>query len=389
MLPKPFYLVILLGMSMMTCNPKSEVNTRTSDTASETVKKGITVSPFGALPDGTKVSLYTLTNSQGVTMKVMNYGGIITSLIVPDVNNIFEDVVLGYDSLDGYLKSNPYFGALIGRYGNRIAKGQFTLDGKKYALATNNGQNHLHGGLKGFDKVFWNIEEYPSEDGVALKLTYQSKDMEEGYPGNLSVQVIYVLTDNNELDLLYEATTDKKTIINLTQHTYFNLSAFREDILSHELQLNANDFLPVDETLIPSGKLQPVTNTPFDFRKPVKIGARINNDDQQLKFGKGYDHCWVLPQTGDSLNVAAILYDSISGRKVTVSTTEPGIQFYSGNFLDGTIKGKRETVYKFRHGLCLETQHFPDSPNKPNFPSVILEPGATYTSRTKYHFSVR
>ena len=374
----------------MRCNPKTEVTTQSADSTIQAVKKGIRVSPFGTMDDGTAVSLYTMTNSQGVVMQVINYGGIITSLSIPDRNGIMEDVVLGYDSLAGYLRSNPYFGSLIGRYGNRIARGKFSLDGKPYTLATNNGANHLHGGVKGFDKVFWNIAEHPADNGVAIKLTYRSKDMEEGYPGNLDVTVIYVLTDNNELELSYEATTDKTTIVNLTQHTYFNLTGATRDILSHHLQLNADHFLPVDPTLIPTGKLESVSNTPFDFKREQRIGSRIQARDAQLKAGNGYDHCWALvKKSPDSFDTAAVLYDSISGRQVTVSTTEPGIQFYSGNFLDGSITGKRGVVYNFRYGLCLETQHFPDSPNQKNFSSVVLEPGKTYRTRTTYAFSVR
>jgi aldose 1-epimerase len=391
MLSKTNCLVLILSaVFLIRCNPKTEVSTQPADTVSGNVKKGVEQSSFGQLPDGTKVSLFTMTNSRGVVMKVMNYGGIITSLLVPDRNGTMEDIVLGYDSLEGYLTANPYFGALIGRYGNRIARGKFLLGGKQYSLATNNGVNHLHGGLKGFDKVFWTIEEQPSDKGVAIRLTYQSKDMEEGYPGNLTVRVLYLLNDNNELELFYEATTDKKTIVNLTQHTYFNLTACKQDILSHQLELNASHFLPVDATLIPTGELLRVENTPFDFRTSFRIGGRIDEDHPQLKAGNGYDHCWALSKdsTG-SFSRAAVLYDSASGRQVTVTTTEPGIQFYSGNFLDGSIKGKNGIVYNFRYGLCLETQHFPDSPNKGDFPPVVLEPGSTYRSQTKYSFSVR
>jgi aldose 1-epimerase len=379
-----------LILIMISCSPKTEQKKEVMP-VNETIAQGtITVSPFGALPDGRSISLYTMTNSKGMVMKVMDYGGIITSLTMPDANGKIEDVVLGYDSLAGYVKESPYFGALIGRYGNRIAKGKFSIDGKEYKLATNNGPNHLHGGLKGFDKVVWLAEEQPVTNGsVSLKLSYQSQDMEEGYPGKLSAEVLYTLTDNNELKIDYKATTDKKTIVNLTQHTYFNLSAGKKDILDHELILNADKFLPVDKTLIPTGELKDVTNTPFDFRKPTAIGARIQQNNEQLKFGNGYDHCWALNVTQDGLHHAATLYDSASKREVVVYTTEPGIQFYSGNFLDGSIKGKGGTVYNFRTGLCLETQHYPDSPNQKNFPSVILEPGATYTSQTVYKFSVR
>lgn len=380
--------LLTLFIIITSCKTNTEVKTQSVEKV-EKDTTAITVTHFGELTDGTPMSLYTLQNRTGAQMKVINYGGIITSLTMPDKNGKMADIVLGYDSLEGYVTNNPYFGALIGRFGNRIAKGKFSLDGKSYTLAVNNLGNHLHGGIKGFDKVIWNIEEQEVDEGVALKLTYLSKDMEEGYPGNLNVQVIYTLTDNNELKVDYKATTDKKTIINLTQHSYFNLSGGKQDILSHELVLNADKFLPVDKTLIPTGELKDVTNTPFDFRKPVTIGKRINEKNEQLTFGKGYDHCWVLNKAADGLNHAGTLYDSVSGREVVVYTSEPGIQFYSGNFLDGSITGKNNTVYNFRTGLCLETQHFPDSPNQKNFPSVELSPGQTYTSQTVYKFSVR
>lgn len=383
-----FYLVIVIFI-MVRCNPKTEIGTSATDKKPSS-PKGITSLPFGEMPDGKKVSLYTLANSNGLVMKVINYGGIITSLEVPDRNGLNADVVLGYDSLGDYLRSNPYFGAVIGRYGNRIAKGKFTIDNKQYTLATNNAANHLHGGVKGFDKVFWNIQEHPAENGVALKLSYESKDMEEGYPGNLKTEVIYTLTDSNELRIQYRAVTDQKTIVNLTQHTYFNLSGLDSDILSHELTLFADRFLPVDETLIPTGELKPVTNTPFDFTLPSPIGSGINNKDDQLSIAKGYDHCWALSgPLENGMRKAAELYEPVSGRLVIVTTTEPGIQFYSGNFLDGSIKGKKDNVYNFRDGLCLETQHFPDSPNRKEFPSVILEPGQAYTSETVYRFTAR
>ncbi|MBT1703586.1 aldose epimerase family protein [Chryseosolibacter indicus] len=380
---------LLLTILIISCNPKKEVNTETKQADSLTTRGSVESAPFGTMPDGTQVSVFTLTNSNGVKMKVINYGGIITSLSVPDKNNKIEDIVLGFDELDGYLKDSPFFGALIGRYGNRIAKGKFTLDGKSYSLAVNNGANHLHGGNKGFDKVFWNIKKDSTDNGVAIKLSYTSKDMEEGYPGNLQAEVTYTLTDNNELQIDYKATTDKKTVVNLTQHTYFNLTGGKQDILSHHLLLNADRFLPVDKTLIPTGELKPVSNTPFDFTKSQIIGSRISNNDEQLKIAGGYDHCWVLNKATDGLNTVGTLYDSISGREVTVYTTEPGVQFYSGNFLDGSITGKSGVVYNKRYGLCLETQHFPDSPNKPEFPSVVLNPGETYTSQTVYKFSVR
>jgi aldose 1-epimerase len=376
---------------LMNCNKKSTPEqSEMSDTVQTQSKKNITVNSFGKLPDGTAVSLYTLTNANGMTMTVMNYGGIITSLKAPDKNGVFEDVVLGYDSLAGYLKSSPYFGALIGRYGNRIAKGKFSLDGKEYTLAQNNNVNNLHGGPKGFDTRFWNIKEHDVDNGAALILSYVSKDMEEGFPGNLTVDVIYHLTDSNELKIDYKATTDKKTIVNLTQHSYFNLSGnTKTDILSHELMMNADQFVPVDETLIPTGKLKSVSETPFDFKTPTAIGSRIDKKDQQLRFGGGYDHCWVLNTKGDISKVAATVHDPSTGRVMSVYTTEPGLQFYSGNFLDGSITGKYNVVYKHRYGFCLETEHFPDSPNQKDFPSVVLNPGQEYRTQTVYSFSTK
>lgn len=345
---------------------------------------------FGETKSGVVIDRYTLRNKNGLEVSVINYGGIITSLLTPDKNSVLEDIVLGFDSLSDYEAENPFFGALIGRFGNRIAKGQFTLDGTRYTLAQNDGENHLHGGEKGFDKVIWVIEGYPSSEGKAVKLTYLSKDMEEGYPGNLQAEVIYTLTDDDELKIDYKATTDKKTIINLTQHSYFNLSGnTKRDILDHSLTLHADQFLPVDKTLIPTGTLMDVSGTPFDFNEATSIGSRINNDDQQLKFGLGYDHCWVLNNQQDTLHKAATLYDAVSGRQLDVFTTEPSIQFYSGNFLDGSLTGKNKRIYTHRTGLCLETQHFPDSPNQPSFPSVELNPGEVYTSHTVFKFSVR
>jgi aldose 1-epimerase len=308
-------------------------------------------------------------------------------LMVPAKDGKILDVILGYDSLAAYEKNNPFFGALVGRYGNRIGKGKFSLDGKEYSLVKNNNGNHLHGGTKGFDKVFWNIEELAVENGVALKLSYLSKDMEEGYPGNLQTEVIYTLTDDNTVKFDYKATTDKKTIVNLTQHTYFNLNGGKSDILSHVIALNADRFVAVDETLIPTGELKEVANTPFDFRTPFVIGGRINAKDQQIEFGKGYDHCWVI--NGEGLKQTAVVYDSTSGIEMQVFTTEPGVQFYTGNFLNGSLTGKNNVVYNQRTGFCLETQHFPDSPNKNNFPSVVLNPGETYTSQTTYNFGIR
>jgi len=337
--------------------------------------------------DGKPVERYTLTNANGIELKAISYGGIITSLRVPDRTGKMDDIVLGFDSLDGYLKDPPFFGAIIGRYGNRIGKGQFTLDGKTYKLATNNGPNHLHGGNKGFDKVVWTVEPV-GRNGLAFSRV--SPDGEEGYPGNLQVRVTYTLTDKNELIVDYRASTDKATPVNLTQHSYFNLAGQSSgDILGHQLTLHADRYTPVDDTLIPTGELAPVAGTPFDFRKATAIGARINNDDPQLKAGKGYDHNWVLNRTGNALQPAARVVEPSTGRTLDISTTEPGIQFYSGNFLDGTITGKGGAVYKHRTGFCLETQHYPDSPNHPQFPTTTLRKGATYKSTTIYRFSAR
>ncbi|MBI4581023.1 MAG: galactose mutarotase [Planctomycetes bacterium] len=344
--------------------------------------------------DGQQVLLYHLSNANGMTADISNYGGIVTRLVVPDRNGRLDDVVLGYDKLADYLKATPYFGAIVGRYGNRIAKGRFTLDGVEYKLATNNNENHLHGGLKGFDKVVWAVAgEGVDAKGVRLTLTYASKDGEEGYPGNLKATVVYTLTHNNELKIDYEATTDKATPINLTHHGYWNLAgAGNGDILGHELMLNADRFTPVDATLITTGELRAVKGTPFDFTTPTAIGARVNQDDEQLKFGKGYDHNFVLNKTGSGMTLAARVFESTSGRVMEVYTTEPGIQFYCGNFLDGSNVGKDGKVYHHRYGFCLETQHFPDSPNKqdnPQFPSAILGPGQTYEHHTVYKFSTK
>jgi aldose 1-epimerase len=345
--------------------------------------------PFGKTTDQTAVDLYTLTNVQGVEARIMTYGGIVVSLKVPDGNGKLGDVVLGYDTLEGYLKNNtPYFGAVIGRYGNRIARGSFTLSGHEYILAKNNGENHLHGGIKGFDKVVWRAAEINSHDGVGLALTYLSKDGEEGYPGNLSAKVVYTLTNQNELKIEYVGTTDKETVVNLTNHSYFNLAG-AGNILKHDLMISADQFTPVDQGLIPEGALRSVKDTPMDFTQAKAIGARIDQQDSQLVFGKGYDHNWVLNQTDGKLSLAARVHDPESGRVLEVYTTEPGVQFYSGNFLDGTIKGKGGQVYQKRAGLCLETQHFPDSPNRPDFPSTILKPGQTYATTTVYRFSAK
>jgi len=348
--------------------------------------------PFGKTADGTVVDLYTLTNKNGVEAKITNYGGIVVSLKVPDRKGIMGDVVLGFDSLSSYVAKNPFFGVLVGRYGNRIAGGAFKLDGVVYALAKNNGPNHLHGGVKGFDKVVWNAEpvQGPGPGEAGLKLTYRSADGEEGYPGNLDVGVVYTLTDSNALKIDYTAVTDKPTPCNLTNHSYFNLSAgTAADILGTELTIFADRMTPVDKTLIPTGELRSVEGTAFDFRKPEKIGARIDAPEEQIRFGGGYDHNFVLNGEAGSLRLAAVASDSGSGRVMEVFTTEPGVQFYTGNFLDGSAAGKNGTVYAKRSGFCLETQHFPDSPNRPEFPSTILNPGETYRTTTIYKFSVK
>ena len=345
---------------------------------------------FGKMADGTPVDLYTLTNANGVEVKISNYGGIVVSLMVPDRNGTFEDVVLGFDTLQDYVEKSPYFGSIVGRYANRIAHGRFTLDGVEYTLAQNDGQNHLHGGIQGFDKVVWNARPVERDDAVGLELAYLSEDGEEGYPGNMSVKVVYSLTDDDALEIEYSATTDRATVVNLTNHSYFNLAGqVSRDILGHEVTILADRFTPVDGTLIPTGELRNVEGTPLDFRRPVTVGARIEQDDDQLRFGNGYDLNWVLDNPEGSLTLAARVYEPTTGRAMEVYTTEPGIQFYSGNFLDGTITGKGGVVYQRRFGLCLEAQHFPDSPNKPGFPPVVLRPGGEYKQTTVYKFSAR
>jgi aldose 1-epimerase len=338
--------------------------------------------------DGKEVFLYTLRNASGMEARITNYGGILVSLTVPDRLNKPGDVVLGYDSLSSYVKATPYFGAIVGRYGNRIGKAHFTLDGKEYALKANDGPNTLHGGLKGFDKVVWDADESTPATKASLVLSYVSRDGEEGYPGNLKASVVYTLTDSNELRIDYAATTDMPTVLNLTHHSYFNLAGPGSgDILSHELTLNADRFTPIDSGLITTGALEPVEGTPMDFRTPTAIGARIGTMDDQLKFGRGYDHNWVLNRTGDGLSLAARVAEKTSGRVMEVWTTQPGVQFYSGNFLDGSNIGKGGKAYAYRTGFCLETQHFPDSPNKPSFPSTVLRPGENFASTTVYKFS--
>jgi len=342
---------------------------------------------FGTTQAGEAVDRYTMSNAAGVKMQVITYGGIITTLEIPDREGKLQDVVLGFDRLSDYENGSPYFGALIGRYGNRIAKGAFNLEGNTYTLAQNDGENHLHGGEKGFDKVVWQAEGAVVDNEAVLTLSYVSADGEEGYPGNLTVEVTYVLTQDNSIKVDYQATTDKTTVVNLTQHAYFNLSG-NEDILDHELQLNAAHFLPVDNTLIPTGEIASVAETPFDFREAKAIGRDIAIENEQLTRGLGYDHCWVLDNPNQGMRTAAVLSHSSSGRRLEVITDEPGIQFYSGNFLDGTLPAKQgKGTYGHRSGLCLETQHFPNSPNEDSFPSVVLGPGEVYATQTVFKFS--
>ncbi|MCX5653325.1 MAG: galactose mutarotase [Planctomycetota bacterium] len=344
-------------------------------------KLGVDVAPYGKMPDGAAVSLYTLTNGKGMRVKLTNYGAITVSVEVPDKAGKLTDVTVGYDTLDGWLKSTSYFGATVGRYANRIANGKFTLDGQNYTLATNNGENALHGGIKGFDKVVWNAEPVKTADGVGVKFTYLSKDGEEGYPGNLSVTVVYTLNDKNEFKAEFSATTDKATVVNLAHHTYWNLGGpAAGDILGHLMMINADKYTPVDAGLIPTGERKDVAGTPMDFTTPKTIGERI------AQVEGGYDHNYVL-RAGDPIHLAAKVVDPKSGRIMEIFTDQPGVQFYSGNFLDGTVTGKGGVVYKKHYGFCLETQHFPDSPNKPDFPPVVLKPGETYKHIMIHKFS--
>ena len=351
----------------------------------------VSTAPYGSLPGGEEVTLYTLENSHGLVLKVIDYGLIVTELHVPDRNGRMEDIVLGYDRLEDYLIETPYFGAIVGRYGNRIGEGRFSLDGETYQLTINDGDNHLHGGATGFDKVLWSGTPSVDDDAASVSFTYLSADGEEGYPGTLKATVVYSLNDDNEFVISYEATTDKPTVVNLTHHSYFNLRGQgKGSIAGHELTINADHFTPVDAGLIPTGELAPVEGTPMDFRKARPIGSRIEVPYPQLAYGGGYDHNWVLNENGEmQMNFAARLYDPDSGRELQIWTEEPGIQFYSGNFLDGSLKGKDGAVYHFRYGLCLETQHFPDSPNKPEWPSTRLDPGETYRTKTIHRFSTQ
>ena len=376
-------LSILLFLSFISCENITKENEIMS-------LVNIDKKPFGVTKDGIDINQYILKNANGMQITVINYGGIITSWKAKDRDGSYEDIVLGFDNLSDYESSSPYFGALIGRYGNRIKEGKFSLDGVDYTLEVNNGENHLHGGVKGFDKVIWDVEKEVKESSASLILRHISIDMEEGYPGNLDVKVIYTLTNDDELKVRYEAETDKKTIVNLTQHSYFNLSAnLSRDILAHQITIDADSFLPVDKTLIPSGELRDVEGTPFDFRVPKRVGDDINEDYTQLTFGNGYDHCWVLNNQNEGVRFVASAYDTLSGRSLEIFSDQPGIQFYSGNFLDGTLKSKDGGNYEFRSGFCLETQHYPNSPNQESFPSVILNPGEKYNTETIFRFSTR
>lgn len=344
---------------------------------------------FGKTPDGRNVEVYTLTNRRKAEARITNYGGALVSLKVPDRAGRFADVVLGFGDVGGYLAGNFYVGTVVGRYANRIANGRFTLNGVEYKLAVNNGPNHLHGGVRGFDKVLWTARPLKVRNGSALELTYVSPDGEEGYPGTLSVRVVYTLTDSNELRIDYSATTDKDTVVNLTNHAYFNLAGEGSgDILGHRLTLYADRFLPTDSTAIPTGELRPVRGTPFDFTRPAAIGARIEADDEQIKFGAGYDHTFVVRGRAGTLRRAALAHEPTTGRTMEVWTTEPGVQLYTGNYLD-TGAGKGGSPYGRRTGFCLETQHYPDSPNKPAFPSAVLRRGGRYRTTTVYKFSAR
>ena len=374
---KPYALTLALAMTATVMSaepPKAEV--------------------FGKTPDGTSVEVFTLTNKQGIKLRAMTYGAIVVSLETPDREGKSADIVLGYNTLAEYIKDTPYFGAIVGRYGNRIANGKFSLEGKDYTLATNNDPGgikcSLHGGLKGFDKVVWRGEGLVKDGAQGVKFSYTSKDGEEGYPGTLNLSVTYLLTDANEWRIDYEATTDKATPVNVTQHSYFNLKGEGNgDILGHELTFKASKFTPVTVGLIPTGELRPVKGTPFDFTSAHSIGERVKAEDEQMKFGGGYDHNWVLDNQNGKLALAASVHEPTTGRTLAVLTTEPGLQFYCGNFLDGKLTGKSGKPYNFRNGFCLETQHYPDSPNQPSFPSTILQPGKTLKSTTVFQFGAK
>ncbi|MCF7974504.1 MAG: galactose mutarotase [Phycisphaerae bacterium] len=373
--------LVLIAVTLGSCTTEKKGNS----------KMDVTKSDFGKTPAGEQVDLYTLTNTNGLECRIITWGGTCVSLKVPDRNGKPGDILLGHDSLEGYLShdTSPYFGALIGRYGNRIAKGKFSIDGTEYTLATNNNDNHLHGGIVGFDQKIWTAEPVKGDKEVSLILTYTSPDGEEGYPGTLKATVTYSLTEDNELRIDYQATTDKPTIVNLTNHNYYNFTGAARDILDHELMINGDNTTPVDAGLIPTGELAPVTGTPFDFTTPKAIGKDIDANDIQIGYGPGYDHNWVLNKDGNEMSLAAEVYEPTTGRVMTIHTTEPSIQFYAGNFLDGTITGKGGKVYGLHYALCLETQHNPDSPNKSDWPTTVLRPGEVYKTSTIHKFSVR
>lgn len=376
-------LIAITALAAVACN-----NSKTNGTSmSET---NISEAPFGVLASGDSVKLYTLKNANGMEVAISDLGGTIIKWTAPDKDGKFEDITLGSNNPEDYLTSTKYLGALIGRFGNRIAKGKFTLDGKEYTLAVNNGPNALHGGLKGFNAAIWTATPIEGAE-PALKLTYLSKDGEEGYPGNLNVEVVYTLKNDNSLTIDYKATTDKNTVVNLTNHAYFNLKGEgKGDILDHEIVLQADKFLPTDAGLIPTGQLKPVKGTPFDFTTAHVIGERINDTtDIDIKLGGGFDHCWVFTDQSNKLKSVAMVTEAKSGRTMEVLTTEPAVQFYTGNFLNGSATGKSGVKYEKRFGFCLETQHFPDSPNQVAFPTTVLKPGETYTSTTVYKFGVK
>lgn len=350
----------------------------------------ITSESFGQLSDGREATLYTLTNASGMVVKITNYGGIITSVLTPDKDGTMGDVVLGYDSVEEYVAGSPFFGCITGRYANRIAAGKFTLNGETYTLATNNGPNHLHGGLEGFDKKLWDAESFENENGVGVSMTYVSPDREEGYPGTLTSRVTYTLTPANAIQIDYEATTDKPTVINLTNHSYFNLKdGGASSMLDHKMRIVADRYIPTDVGNIPLGPLETVEGTPFDFRSSTAIGDRIDADHVQIERGYGYDHTYVINDGGSSLALAAEVYEESTGRFMEVLTTEPGVQFYTGNHLNGSFTGKNDVAYERRSGFCLETQRYPDTPNQPDYPTAVLNPGETYESTTVYRFSTR
>ncbi|APZ45943.1 galactose mutarotase [Polaribacter reichenbachii] len=382
-----FIFILVLGLFTDCKGNKKEAIKKQDETLG---KLAINISDFGKTKEGKPVEKFTLKNTNGVEVDIITYGGRITSLKVPNSKGVLENVVLGFDNIEDYENDNPFFGALIGRYGNRIAKGKFNLEGKEYTLAKNNDENHLHGGVIGFDRVIWTATPIEGTEDSSLKLTYLSKDGEEGYPGNLKVTVVYTLTKDNAIEVSYEATSDKTTVVNLTQHAYFNLSAdFSKEILDHEIVLNADAFIPVDATLIPTGEIRKVTGTPFDFTSAKKIAKEINSNNKQLKLGLGYDHCWVLNGAKGDMRFAASAYNEESGRFMEIFTEEPGIQLYTGNFLDGTLPMLNGGTYAHRTGFCLETQHFPDSPNQKDFPSTVLKPGQVYTTKTTFKFSTK